>query len=331
VHPDSSFALSEKELSVADWAFRQRKAAGRFTDNLPGAEALHLPLATDRKAFGILAVSLPGKRPTLAQRDLLETFARQAALVLDRVELRSAAEHSRLLAESEKFSRTLLNSISHELRTPLAASTSAASVLAVTDSLTLEQRRGLIGEIQEANARLNRIVGNLLDVARLESGQVRPRLDWHDARDLVQTTLRELQRELATHPVKQKMPATPLLVRLDFSLMQHALGNLLLNAATHTPAGTPIEIQAQIAGEALILSVADHGPGIPPEWLPRIFEKFFRAPTAPTGGSGLGLTIVKGFVEAHGGTIAVENRPGGGARFTIRLPQPEKAPAGEPE
>jgi two-component system sensor histidine kinase KdpD len=331
VHPDSSFALSEKELSVADWAFRQRKAAGRFTDNLPGAEALHLPLATDRKVFGILAVSLPGKRLTLAQRDLLETFARQAALVLDRVELRSAAEHSRLLAESEKFSRTLLNSISHELRTPLAASTSAASVLAATDSLTLEQRRGLIGEIQEANARLNRIVGNLLDVARLESGQVRPRLDWHDARDLVQTTLRELQRELATHPVKQEMPATPLLVRLDFSLMQHALGNLLLNAATHTPAGTLIEVQAQLADEALILSVADHGLGIPPEWLPRIFEKFFRAPTAPTGGSGLGLTIVKGFVEAHGGTIAVVNRPGGGARFTIRLPQPEKAPASEPD
>jgi two-component system sensor histidine kinase KdpD len=331
VHPDSSFALSEKELSVADWAFRQRKAAGRFTDNLPGAEALHLPLATDRKVFGILAVSLPGKRPTLAQRDLLETFARQAALVLDRVELRSAAEHSRLLAESEKFSRTLLNSISHELRTPLAASTSAASVLAATDSLTLEQRRGLIGEIQEANARLNRIVGNLLDVARLESGQVRPRLDWHDARDLVQTTLRELQRELATHPVKQEMPDTPLLVRLDFSLMQHALGNLLLNAATHTPAGTLIEVQAQLADEALVLSVADHGPGIPPEWLPRIFEKFFRAPTAPTGGSGLGLTIVKGFVEAHGGAIAVENRPDGGARFTIRLPQPEKAPANEPD
>jgi two-component system sensor histidine kinase KdpD len=331
VHPDSSLALSEKELSVADWAFRQRKAAGRFTDNLPGAEALHLPLATDRKAFGILAVGLPGKRLTLAQRDLLETFARQAALVLDRVELRSAAEHSRLLAESEKFSRTLLNSISHELRTPLAASTSAASVLAATDSLTLEQRRGLIGEIQEANARLNRIVGNLLDVARLESGQVRPRLDWHDARDLVQTALRELQRELGTHPVKQEMAAAPLLVRLDFSLMQHALGNLLLNAATHTPTGTLIEVQAQLADEALVLSVADHGPGIPAEWLPHIFEKFFRAPTAPTGGSGLGLTIVKGFVEAHGGTIAVENRPGGGARFTIRLPQPEKAPASEPD
>jgi two-component system sensor histidine kinase KdpD len=325
-HPDSSLALSEKELSVADWAFRQRKAAGRFTDNLPGAEALHLPLATERKAFGILAVGFPDQRLTLAQRDLLETFARQAALVLDRVELRTAAEQARLLAESEKFSRTLLNSISHELRTPLAASTSAASALAAAETAPPEQRHALIGEIQEANARLNRVVGNLLDVARLESGQVRPRLDWHDARDLVQTTLRELQRELAAHPVKLDLPSTPLLVRLDFSLAQHALANLLLNAANHTPANTPIEVSAQLANEQLTLSVADRGPGIPPEWLPRIFDKFFRAPTAPTGGSGLGLTIVKGFVEAHGGTITAVNRPGGGAMFTLNFPQPEKPP-----
>jgi two-component system sensor histidine kinase KdpD len=329
-HPDSSLPLSEKELSVADWAFRQRKAAGRFTDNLPGADALHLPLATDRKTFGILAVGWPGKHLTLAQRDLLEAFARQTALVLDRVELRSAAEQSRLLAESEKFSRTLLNSISHELRTPLAASTSAAAALTAAEAGTPEHRRALIGEIQEANARLNRVVGNLLDMARLESGQVRPRLDWHDARDLVQTTLRELQRELASHPVKLEMPTAPLLVRLDFSLVQHALGNLLLNAANHTPAGMPIEVQAQLADGNLSLRVADRGPGIPPDLLPRIFDKFFRAPTASTGGSGLGLTIVKGFVEAHGGTIAAENRPGGGAMLTIRLPQPEKPPTVEP-
>jgi two-component system sensor histidine kinase KdpD len=105
---------------------------------------------------------------------------------------------------------------------------------------------------------------------------------------------------------------------------------LILNAANHTPADTAIEFSAQLADEVLSLSVADLGPGIPPEWLPRIFEKFFRAPTAPTGGSGLGLTIVKGFVEAHGGSIAAENRAGGGARFTIKLPQPEKAPSVEP-
>jgi two-component system sensor histidine kinase KdpD len=330
-HPDGSLTLSEKELGVADWAFRQRKAAGRFTDNLPGAEAFHLPLVTERKAFGVLTVRLPDKNLTLAQRDLLETFARQAALILDRTELRTAAEQAKLLAESEKFSRTLLNSISHELRTPLAASTSAASALAATaDAATPGQRRALLDEILEANARLNRVVGNLLDVARLESGKVRPHLDWHDARDLVQTTLRELQHELAARPVKLELPAAPLLVRLDFSLMQHALGNLLLNAANHTPAGTPVEVQARLADGHLLLTVADRGPGIPAEWLPRIFDKFFRAPNASAGGSGLGLTIVKGFVEAHGGTVSASNRPGGGAIFSLRLPQPDKAPIVEP-
>jgi len=330
-HPDGSLTLSEKEFGVADWAFRQRKAAGRFTDNLPGAGAFHLPLLTERKSFGVLAVQWADQDLTLAQRDLLETFARQAALILDRVELRTAAEQARLLAESEKFSRTLLNSISHELRTPLAASTSAASALAAAESLTPEQRAALMNEILEANTRLNRVVGNLLDVARLESGQVRPRLDWHDARDLVQTTLRELKRELASHPVTSELPVEPLLVRLDFSLMQHALGNLLLNAAAHTPAGTPIDVQAALSDGRLRLSVADRGPGIPAEALPRIFDKFFRGSKAPTGGSGLGLTIVKGFVEAHGGTVSAENRPGGGALFSILLPQPDKPPIVAPE
>jgi len=197
------------------------------------------------------------------------------------------------------------------------------------DSAAPEQRRFLIGEILEANARLNRVVGNLLDVARLESGKVRPHLDWHDARDLVQTTLRELQRELVSHPITSQLPAEPLLVRLDFSLIQHALGNLLLNAVTHTPKGTPVEVRAKVAEGNLLLSVADRGPGIAPETLPRIFDKFFRAASAPTGGSGLGLTIVKGFVEAHGGTVSAENRPGGGAMFTLSLPQPEKPPVVE--
>ena len=275
--------------------------------------------------LGVLAVSLPGSNLPLGQRDLLEAFTRQAALVLDRVELRAAAEQSRLLAESERLGRTLLNSISHELRTPIAASASAASALAEAEAASPEHRRSLLAEIQEANARLNRIVGNLLDVTRLESGQVRPRLDWHDVRDLVQTTVRELRRELERHPVKLELPAAPLLARLDFSLVQQALANLLLNAVSHTPAGTPIEIRAAQEDDALTLSVGDRGPGIAVELLPHIFDKFTRGSGAPVGGSGLGLAIVKGFAEAHGGTVTVENRAGG-ALFTLRLPQPEKPP-----
>jgi two-component system sensor histidine kinase KdpD len=189
----------------------------------------------------------------------------------------------------------------------------------------------LINEIQEANGRLNRIVGNLLDVARLESAKVVPRLDWHDIRDLVQTTMRELKHELAAHPLQIDLPASPTLVRIDFSLIQHALANLLLNAACHTPDGTVVEIKTSLSKEQLLLSVADRGPGIAPEFLPRVFDKFARGTHAPTGGSGLGLTIVKGFVEAHHGTVTVENRPGGGAMFTISLPQTEPSPQIPPE
>jgi two-component system sensor histidine kinase KdpD len=325
-HPDSALSLSEKEQGVAEWAFRHRKMAGRFTDNLPGAEVLHLPLATERKVFGTLGIGLLKRPLTLEQRELLETFARQAALMLERLDLRKDAEQAKLLAESERLGRALLNSISHELRTPLSAIASAASALAGTENATPETRRVLVGEIQEANARLNRVVGNLLDVARLESGKVQPRIDWYDARDLIQTTLRELKTELSGHPVHIEMPAQPLLVRIDFSLMQHALANLLLNAVTHTPANTPIELRAQRTDESLVITVTDDGPGITAELLPRIFDKFFRAPTAPAGGSGLGLTIVKGFVEAHGGRITAANAPSRGACFAITLPQTEPPP-----
>jgi len=325
-HPDSMLAVSDKELAVADWAFRQRKWAGRFTDSLPGATALHVPLATERKVFGVLAVGMPEKRLTLAQRDMLGVFAQQAALALDRVDLRGVAEHGRLLAESERLSRVLLNSISHELRTPLAAIGSAASALSDATSATPEVRRTLLAEIHEANARLNRIVGNLLDLARLEHGNVTVRADWHDARDVVDTTVRELHRELASHAVSVDVPSEPLLAWLDFSLIQHALANLLVNATMHTPPGTAIEVGVTSEGDAVAWTVADRGPGISPDLLPRIFEKFVRAPDASAGGSGLGLAIAKGFVEAHGGTLAVASREGGGTVFTFRLPQPERPP-----
>lgn len=328
-HPDSMLAVSDKELAVADWAFRQRKWAGRFTDNLPGATALHIPLATERKVFGVLAVQMPEGRLSLAQRDVLGVFAQQAALTLDRVDLWSTAEHGRLLAESERLSRVLLSSISHELRTPLAAIGSAASALSDSTTAAPEVRAAILGEIHEANARLNRIVGNLLDLARLEHGNVSVRTDWHDARDVVDTTVRELARELTAHPVAVRVPSEPLLVRLDFSLIQHALANLLMNAVMHTPPGTSIEVGVETVADSVVWTVADRGPGIPSELMPRIFDKFVRAPDAPAGGSGLGLAIAKGFVEAHGGTLEVTSREGGGTVFTFHLPQTEKPLLGE--
>jgi two-component system, OmpR family, sensor histidine kinase KdpD len=327
-HSASTLAVSEKEQSVADWAFRFGKAAGRFTDNLPGAAAIYLPLQTKRGAVGVLGIALDGEhQPTLEQRDLLEAFARQAALVLDRLRLDGESQQAHLLAESEKLSKALLNSISHELRTPIAAITTAATALSESKAReTPGLQATLTEEIQESAARLNRLVGNLLDMTRLESGKVKPRLEWCDVSDLIHVTLRRDERALSKHQASL-LAAGPLpLVKMDFVLVEQALSNLLLNAANYTPAGTPVEVRAAVVNGELAITVADRGPGLPEESLPHVFEKFYRVPGAPAGGTGLGLSIVKGLIEAHQGRVEARNRPGGGAEFVIYLPL-----AGSPE
>jgi two-component system sensor histidine kinase KdpD len=163
-------------------------------------------------------------------------------------------------------------------------------------------------------------------MTRLESGHVKPKLDWCDVADLIQVTLKEIEREMGRHRVSIQVPPGLPLARMDFVLMQQALTNLLLNAAVHTPPGTAVQVRAAIESDTLLLTVSDDGPGLPPEAVPYIFDKFYRAPSAAAGGTGLGLTIVKGFVEAQGGLVQAENKPGGGARFTIRLPVSKPPP-----
>ena len=325
----STWALSEKEQSVAAWAFLHRQPAGRDTDTLPSAEGLHLPLMAGERALGVLSLRFRASAPlSTERRDLLEAFVRQIGLVLDRQRLRDAEQQAKLVAESERLSKALLNSISHEIRTPIAAITSAASSLSEAGGASGFQR-AMVGEIQEAARRLNRLVGNLLDIARLETGHVKPKLDWCDVPDLVQATLKDLESELAGHEVTVELSAGLPLVKMDFVLMQQVLGNLLLNAAVHTAPGTPIHISAAAQPDALVLTVADRGRGLPAEALPFVFDKFYRGPSVPAGGTGLGLAIVKGFVEAQGGQVAAENRPGGGAVFSVRLPLSKAPPVVE--
>jgi len=241
--------------------------------------------------------------------------------VIDRQRLHDAAQQSRLAAESERLSKTLLDSISHEMRTPIAAITGAVSALG--DAGLVAQPGfavALLDEIKQAVGRLNRLVGNLLDIARVESGHVKPKMDWCDVGDLINVTVKSVRKELAEHPLETTISPQLPLMRMDFVLMEQALTNLLLNAAFHTPAGTPIQLSARVQNDELALTVADRGPGIPPESLPRIFDKFYRAPGAQTGGTGLGLSIVKGFLEAQSGRVQAENRPEGGAAFTLWLP-----------
>lgn len=328
----STWSMDDKEQSVMAWAWQRRQPAGRGTDTLPLAEGLHLPLVAADHAVGVLSLRFREGPPVdPAQRDLLEAFVHHVALVLDRQRLREAEQRSRLLAESERLSRTLLNSISHEIRTPIAAIATAAGALTESPrGVDPPLRPEMTGEIQEAVRRLNRLVGNLLDMTRLETGHVRPRPDWCDVADLVRVTLREMGRELAGHPVTVTVPARLPLVRLDFVLTQQVLTNLVLNAALHTPVGTAIEVRAEIRDRWLTLSVTDAGPGLPAEALPRLFDKFYRAPAAAAGGTGLGLSIARGFTEAQGGTIRAANQPGGGARFVLEFPA-EEPPVIRPE
>jgi two-component system sensor histidine kinase KdpD len=324
-YPAGVWVLDEKEESVAAWAFHHDQPAGRFTDTLPQAAGLHLPLSAGGKPEGVIALRFHSGKPlSVQQRSLLESFVRQIALVLDRQRLRDAEINAKLLTESEQLSRTLLNSVSHELRTPISAITSATSALAQAGPLNSAQVE-LAAEIETASLRLNRVVQNLLGAARLQSGHLTPQLDWCDSGELVQVALRSVERQLEGHPLTVDLPKTLPLVRADFVLLEQALNNLLLNAATHTPAGTPIEMRASVAGQELTLTVADRGPGLSPHELERVFDLFHRGPEAKPGGTGLGLPIAKGFVEAQGGRITAGNRPGGGATFSIHLPVP-KAP-----
>jgi len=235
-----------------------------------------------------------------------------------RQRLREAEMNSRLLTESERLGRTLLNSVSHELRTPLAAINSAASSLRASEALTPAQQ-ALSTEIETAAIRLNRVVQSLLSAARLQSGQVQPKLDWCDLAELVRAAMQSTKDSLAGHPVQNHVANGLPLVKADFVLLEQALSNLLLNAAVHTPPGTPIEIRARPEGKLLVLEVADYGPGLAPDQLARAFDLFYRAPTAKPGGAGLGLAVVKGFVEAQGGSVRASNRSGGGAVFCICL------------
>jgi two-component system sensor histidine kinase KdpD len=319
-HFAGSFVLDEKERAVADWVFRNRRPAGRFTDTLPGSAAYYLPLVREATAVGVLGVAVAGDRGlTLAQRVLLEAFARQLALNVEREHLREAGEREKLLAESDKLHRVLLDSVSHELRTPLAVITGSLENLAEGDPAL---RGGLVAEARAAARRLNQLVGNLLDQTRLESGALQPRLDWCDARDLINAALEATRDALDGHPLECVVPDDMPPLRADFALTEQSLANLLLNASRHTPDGTPVFVAAGIerGGKRVYFTVADQGPGFPLEMRARLFQKFERGDAARAGGLGLGLSIARGFVVAQGGEIMVGANPGGGAVFTIYLP-----------
>ncbi|RYD50933.1 MAG: DUF4118 domain-containing protein, partial [Verrucomicrobiaceae bacterium] len=311
-HPASAFAPDEAEFAVAAWAFANHQSAGRFTDTLPSARATWFPLQTATSTMGVLGLVRDAAQFTFTERQATEAFVLQLALVLEKEHFIQAAQHTERLEEGEKLRRALLDSVSHELKTPIAV------IRAAVDAQEAE-KNPYLAEIDTASRRLQRIVEGLLQMTRLESSVIQPRLEWCDVSDIISAALEATGDILRGREFTERiMPDLPL-IKTDHALLEQVLANVLHNAAAHTSPRTPVELTVTRHDKSIEFIVRDHGKGIPKGEESRIFGKFYRAPGAPAGGTGLGLSIAKGFLRALGGEIVARNHPGGGAEFTILL------------
>ena len=319
---DSSFRGAD--LAVAQWVADHGRRAGLGSDTLPAARGLYVPLGGEQRTIGVLAVLPDNVRRVLLpeQSHLLETFAGQVALALERAHLAEVAEQSSLAAERETLRNTLLSSISHDLRTPLAVMAGAGSALAQHGAALDEATRTELAHSIETTAReMSELVSNVLDLVRLESGQVVLRRDWQTLDDLVGSALTRYQERLTAHRVETRLAADLPEVWVDATLIVQLLANLLDNIAKYTPPGTRVSISAVPAGDFVQVSVEDDGPGLPAGDPARLFDKFQRGSgEGAVVGVGLGLAIAQAIVHAHGGEIEAQRREGGGARFVFTLP-----------
>jgi len=316
--------VSDEDSGVATWTFEHGQVAGRGTETLSEATLRYQPLKTTRGVVGVLGVK-PADPARYLSRDqvrTLDAFANQIALAVERASLAEQARQAEVLEITDKLQNALLNSISHDLRTPLVSITGALSSLA-DDRILLDEssRRSLVETASEEADRLNRLVGNLLDMTRLESGAMRIKRDACDIQDVIGSALEELGGRLGDRKIQVEIPSELPLIPLDFVLVERVLVNVIDNALKYSQADMPIEIKALAAGAFIEIEVADRGTGIPSEDLTRIFDKFYRVQRpGNVSGTGLGLAISKGIVQAQGGFISAENRAGGGTIITISLP-----------
>ncbi|HET7791774.1 MAG TPA: two-component system sensor histidine kinase KdpD [Rhizobacter sp.] len=312
------------DLGVAQWAYAHVQPAGHGTDTLPGSAALYLPLKAPMRVRGVLAIepASASKLSSPEQRRLLDTCASLLALSLERIHYVEVAQDTTLQMESERLRNSLLAAISHDLRTPLAALVGMAESLALMEPPPSGTRGEIITGMREAALRMNALVGNLLDMARLQAGPVHLNRQWQPLEELVGAALKAMGGTLAPARVHVSLPDDLPLLDVDAVLFERLLCNLLENAVKYTPAGSPIEISAQASDTHVTLRVDDHGPGLPKGREEAIFEKFERGhKESAAPGVGLGLAICRAIVQAHGGSIHGETRPGGGARFSVSLPR----------
>jgi two-component system sensor histidine kinase KdpD len=327
----------EVEIGIAQWAFETGQPAGFSTDTLPGSNILYIPLRAPSLARGVLAVKARNRRLLRIpeQRQLLDTFAAVIAIALERVHYVGLAQEALLKMESERLRNSLLAAVSHDLRTPLTVLQGLAELLAMNHPPLAAAQLEVAESLQEETRRMSALVSNLLDMARIERGEVKLHLEWQPFEEVLGVALNATERIMKNHTVQLRIAQGLPLVEIDAALIARVLVNLLENASKYTPAESEVTLSAAVVGDQLSVSVSDEGPGLPPGRESEIFEKFTRGNReSSTRGVGLGLTICRAIVESHRGRIVGGNRPEGGAEFTFTLPlgsAPADAAEGEIE
>ncbi|MBS1984801.1 MAG: sensor histidine kinase KdpD [Bdellovibrionales bacterium] len=327
-HPASTWAPEAKEVTVAKWVYAENKRAGRGTETLTQSSGVHFPLSARDHVLGVLGLKIEtAERMSPEQMSLVETLAGIFAITLDRESLLSERARAEALERSQSLQKSLLNSISHELKTPLTAIMTAQTALREPSIVASESARSnVVQEIGRAASRLRRVIENLLDMSRLESGSLAPRQEIIDVGDAVSHALRNLREDGRQLQVSIEIPADLPPVHADFGLLSQAIFNILHNALSHNSPDVQVNIAARPRDDQVELTLTDNGKGFDAETQAHLFEKFFRAADARPGGTGLGLSIAKGLIEAMGGHIGARNRGiGTGAQFEITLPAAEES------
>lgn len=322
--------VSAREMGVAQWVTDNGRRAGLGTATLSGADALHLPIpGAEGRTLGALAArpSDPRSFEDPERIRLLEAIVAQAGAALERTRLARVAQQAEVDVETERIRNALLSAVSHDLRTPLATIQGALSgILERGDRLPPDQQKELLETARNEADRLNRLVHNLLDLTRVQSGDMTLNYDWHPPEEIIGAALSQLERRLAGRELTIGIAPDLPLIHADGLLLEQVLINLLENAERYSPAGSPIEVKASRGEEAAILEVCDRGRGFAAGEEKRVFEKFYRAKPNEKGGAGIGLTICDAIVRAHEGTIEARSRKGGGACLRVSLPLPAGAP-----
>jgi two-component system sensor histidine kinase KdpD len=318
-----------REEMVANWVFRHGHMAGAGTGTLSEVKGIYLPLVASHHIIGVLRLETAQPDHILAADSLrlLEALSGQVSLAIERENLSRQAQAAQFQIEAERMRNALLSSVSHDLRTPLTViAGSASSLVEGEKSLDSGTKQELAQGIYEEAKRLDRLVHNLLEMSRLQSGEAQFNKEWHVLEEVIGCALAQLDSQLRHHSVTINLPPDLPLVKIDDLLMERVVINLLENSMKYTPPGTAIEISGGIQGQEILVTISDYGPGLPVGAEERIFEKFYQAAPGSARGAGLGLTICRSIIEAHGGRIWAANRPGGGAIFSFTIPLAEGGP-----